>query len=198
MLRAMTGEEQAWAHESAYVDAGAVVGAGTKVWHFSHVTAGARIGRGCVIGQNAYIGAAVLGDNVRVQNNVSVYDGVTLEDHVFVGPSAVFTNVVNPRAEVSRKHAYQPTRVRRGATIGANATIVCGATIGAYAFVGAGAVVRGDVAEHALVVGVPARARGWVCRCGERLQLTAGAARCAACGREYLEREDRLALVGAL
>jgi UDP-2-acetamido-3-amino-2,3-dideoxy-glucuronate N-acetyltransferase len=167
-------------HESAFVDEGAVIGPGTRIWHFCHVMAGARIGARCVLGQNVFVAAgAVIGDDVRIQNNVSVYDGVTLEEHVFVGPSAVFTNVVNPRAEVTRKHAYQPTLVRRGATIGANATIVCGATLGAYAFIGAGAVVRGDVPPHALMLGVPARRRGWMCRCGTRLVDDV----CPACGR---------------
>jgi UDP-2-acetamido-3-amino-2,3-dideoxy-glucuronate N-acetyltransferase len=180
-------------HESAYVDAGAIVGAGTKIWHFCHVMAGARIGRGCVLGQNVYVGNVVIGDDVRLQNNVSVYDGVTLEDHVFCGPSAVFTNVVNPRAEVSRKHEYLPTRVERGATIGANATIVCGATIGAYAFIAAGAVVRGDVAAHALMIGVPARQRGWMCRCGVRLDA---ALACPACGSRYQVVDGRLQAAG--
>jgi UDP-2-acetamido-3-amino-2,3-dideoxy-glucuronate N-acetyltransferase len=154
------------------------------------VLGSARIGKGCSLGQNVYVGKAVLGDGVRVQNNVSIYDGVIIEDHVFCGPSMVFTNVVNPRAEVSRKDEYKPTVVRRGATIGANATIVCGATIGAYAFVAAGAVVRGDVAAYALVAGVPARRIGWMCRCGVRLELAASppagaGATCAACQRAY-------------
>jgi UDP-2-acetamido-3-amino-2,3-dideoxy-glucuronate N-acetyltransferase len=156
-----------WWHESAFVDEGAVLGEGTRVWHFSHVAAGARIGRSCVLGQNVYVApTVVLGDGVRVQNNVSLYDGVLADDQVFIGPSAVFTNVAHPRAEVSRKHAYRPTRLGRGATIGANATIVCGHTVGAYALVGAGAVVTRDVAPHALVVGVPAAQVGWACRCG--------------------------------
>ena len=187
MLTVMPAEQQAWFHASAYVDDGAVVGAGTKVWHFCHVTGGARIGAGCVIGQNGYIGKVTIGDGVRIQNNVSVYDGVTLEDHVFVGPSAVFTNVVNPRSEVSRKDEYAPTVVRRGASIGANATIVCGATIGEYAFIGAGAVVRGDVPAYALMLGVPARRRGWMCRCGVRLRVAHDEATCKACGSSYEE-----------
>jgi UDP-2-acetamido-3-amino-2,3-dideoxy-glucuronate N-acetyltransferase len=177
-------------HSSSFVDDGAQIGAGTKIWHFCHVLGSARIGKGCSLGQNVYVGKAVLGDGVRVQNNVSIYDGVIIEDHVFCGPSMVFTNVVNPRAEVSRKDEYKPTVVRRGATIGANATIVCGATIGAYAFVAAGAVVRGDVAAYALVAGVPARRIGWMCRCGVRLELAASppagaGATCAACQRAY-------------
>ena len=183
----VAAERQAWFHPSAFVDEGAVVGAGTKVWHFCHVMPAARIGKACVLGQNCYVGAARLGDGVRVQNNVSVYDGVVLEDNVFVGPSAVFTNVVNPRAEVSRKDEYAPTVVKRGATIGANATIVCGATIGEYAFVGAGAVVRGDVPAYALMLGVPARRRGWMCRCGVRLHVADGEATCLRCGARYKE-----------
>ncbi len=156
-------------HPSSVVDDGANIGSGTKIWHFSHVMAGATLGRDCVVGQGCYIGNVTIGDNVRIQNNVSVYDGVTLEDDVFCGPSCVFTNVVNPRAAVSRKHEYQPTVVKRGATIGANATIVCGATIGEYAFIAAGAVVRGDVEPHALMAGVPARRIGWIDENGNRL-----------------------------
>lgn len=179
-------------HASSFVDEGAQVGDGTKVWHFCHVLGSARIGRNCALGQNVFVGKAVLGDGVRVQNNVSIYDGVTLEDGVFAGPSCVFTNVVNPRSEVSRKDEYQPTLVKRGASIGANATIVCGATLGEYAFIGAGAVVRGDVPAYALMTGVPARRIGWMCACGVRLglsaQLAAGAAGvCAACGAAYRE-----------
>lgn len=159
-------------HESAYVDDGAHIGEGCRIWHFCHVASGARLGRGCVLGQNVYVApTVVLGDGVRVQNNVSIYDGVVLEDGVFVGPSAVFTNVRNPRAEVSRKHAYERTLVRRGVTIGANATIVCGRTLGEYAFIGAGAVVTRDVPPFALSTGSPARQVGWACRCGEILRL---------------------------
>ena len=178
-------------HESSYVDDGAEIGEGTKIWHFCHVSSGARLGRSCVLGQNVYVGKVKLGDNVRVQNNVSIYDGVELEDHVFCGPSMVFTNVVNPRSEVSRKHEYQSTIVRRGATLGANCTIVCGATIGEYAFVGAGAVVRGDVEAYALVAGVPARRIGWMCRCGVKLPSDAEPT-CTACGAAYLERNGKL------
>ncbi len=176
-------------HPSAVVDPGAIIGEDTKVWHFCHVAAGATIGRGCVLGQNVYVApTARLGDGVRVQNNVSIYDGVALADRVFVGPSAVFTNVVRPRAEVSRKHAYAETRVGAGATIGANATIVCGTKLGEYAFVGAGAVVTRDVPAHAIVTGNPARPRGWACRCGERLP-SGEQPTCAACGRAYLVRD---------
>jgi UDP-2-acetamido-3-amino-2,3-dideoxy-glucuronate N-acetyltransferase len=158
-----------YVHPSAVVDPGARIGAGTKIWHFVHITGGAVIGKDCVIGQGCYVADVTLGDGVRVQNHVSIYQGVTVEDHAFLGPSCVFTNVVNPRSEIARKHEYRPTRVGRGATIGANATIVCGVTLGAHAFVGAGAVVTRDVAPHALVVGVPARPIGWMCACGERV-----------------------------
>lgn len=179
-------------HESAIVDEGASIGAGTKIWHFSHVCGGARIGGECSIGQNAYVApTAVIGDRVRIQNNVSIYDGVVLGDDVFVGPSAVFTNVINPRSEVPRKHEYQPTRVGAGVTIGANATILCGTTLGTYAFVGAGAVVTHDVKAFALVVGVPARQVGWMCRCGERL-VVEGDATCGACGRRYRLEGDAM------
>lgn len=175
-----------WAHETAIVDPGAVIGPGTRVWHWVHVCAGARIGSGCVLGQNVYVGnRVVIGDNVRIQNNVSVYDEVTLEDDVFCGPSLVFTNVVNPRSAVSRKDEYQRTLVRRGATLGANSTVVCGHTIGRYAFIGAGAVVTRDVPDHALMTGVPARRTGWMCRCGEKLPALAGATACASCGARY-------------
>ncbi|MGQ0702104.1 MAG: DapH/DapD/GlmU-related protein [Gemmatimonadales bacterium] len=185
-------------HESSYVDEGAQIGAGTKIWHFCHVMPGAVIGERCVLGQNVVIMPGVrIGNHVKIQNNVSVYEGVVLEDEVFCGPSCVFTNVVNPRSEISRKEAYQPTLVRHGATIGANATVVCGATIGEYAFIGAGAVVRGDVAPYALMLGVPARRAGWVCRCGVRLpRVGPGDDRvrvCEACGRRYRETDGHLA-----
>ena len=157
-------------HESSYVDDPATIGEGTKIWHFCHILGNVTIGAGCSIGQNVMIGPRVtIGANCKIQNNVSVYEGVTLEDDVFCGPSCVFTNVLNPRAAISRKAEFKPTRVGRGATIGANATVVCGATIGRYAFIGAGAVVTDDVADHALVVGVPARRVGWMSKAGERL-----------------------------
>jgi UDP-2-acetamido-3-amino-2,3-dideoxy-glucuronate N-acetyltransferase len=180
-------------HESSYIDEGAVIGAGTKIWHFCHVLPGAVIGERCNLGQNVVVmGGTRLGNNVKVQNNVSIYEGVTLEDDVFCGPSCVFTNVINPRSHVSRKSEYRATVVRRGATIGANATIICGATLGRYAFIGAGAVVRGDVPDFALMVGVPARRVGWMCRCGERLTLADGRACCPACATRYLEADGRL------
>jgi UDP-2-acetamido-3-amino-2,3-dideoxy-glucuronate N-acetyltransferase len=173
-------------HPTAIVDEGARIGDGTRVWHWTHICAGAVIGGGCSFGQNVFVGNQVsIGNNVRVQNNVSVYDGVTLEDDVFCGPSMVFTNVINPRAHVSRKHEYRPTRVRRGASIGANATVICGVSIGEYAFIGAGAVVTRDVPAYALVVGSPGRRIGWMCQCGTRLPA-AEASICPACGAAYL------------
>src|ERR687890_1556695 len=177
-------------HESSYVDDGAVIGRGTKIWHFSHVMPGAIIGERCNLGQNVVVmPGSRLGNNVKVQNNVSIYEGVVLEDDVFCGPSCVFTNVVNPRSHVSRKTEYQRTLVRRGASIGANATILCGVTLGEYSFIGAGAVVRSDVPAFALMVGVPARRVGWMCQCGTRVELHEGAGRCRACGATYLERD---------
>ena len=177
-------------HPSAIVDAGAQLGEGCRVWHFVHISAGARIGSGCSFGQNVFVGNHVLiGDNVKIQNNVSVYDAVTLEDDVFCGPSMVFTNVYNPRSAVSRKSEYRHTLVRRGATLGANCTIVCGTTVGRYAFVGAGAVINRDVPDFALMVGVPARHIGWMSRHGERLALPLtgeGEAACPATGESYV------------
>ncbi len=181
-------------HESSYVDEPCEIGEGTKIWHFSHVMSNSRIGRRCNIGQNVVISPQVtIGDNVKIQNNVSVYTGVILEDDVFCGPSMVFTNVVNPRSHVSRKDEYRTTRVKRGASIGANATIVCGHTIGRYAFIGAGAVVTRDVPDFALVVGNPGRVSGWMCQCGIKLPLSCDAhkdeeATCAACGTAYVKR----------
>ena len=159
-------------HPSAIVDAGAQIGEGTRVWHWVHVCAGARIGRNCSLGQNVFVGnRVVIGDNVKIQNNVSVYDEVTLEDDVFCGPSMVFTNVYNPRSAISRKDEYRKTLVKRGATLGANCTVICGVTIGEHAFIGAGAVVNRDVPDFALMLGVPARHAGWMSRFGERLKL---------------------------
>jgi UDP-2-acetamido-3-amino-2,3-dideoxy-glucuronate N-acetyltransferase len=176
-------------HPTAIVDDGAVLGDGCRVWHWVHVSAGARIGRGCSFGQGVFVGNdVVIGDNVKIQNNVSVYDAVTLEDDVFCGPSMVFTNVYNPRSAVVRKDEYRRTLVRRGATLGANSTIVCGTTVGRHAFVGAGAVVQRDVPDFALVVGVPARQIGWMSRHGERLPLPLageGEATCPHTGDRY-------------
>src|SRR6476619_5236232 len=161
-----------FAHESSCIDDGAQIGKDTKIWHFSHVMPGAVIGERCNLGQNVVVmPRSRLGNNVKVQNNVSIYEGVVLEDDVFCGPRCVFTNVVNPRSHVSRKSEYQPTLVRRGASIGANATILCGITLGEYSFIGAGAVIRSDVPAYALMVGVPARRVGWICQCGVRLHL---------------------------
>lgn len=176
-----------YAHESSYVDDGCQIGEGTKIWHFCHVMTGCRIGDRCNIGQNVVISPhVVIGDNVKIQNNVSVYTGVELEDDVFCGPSMVFTNVANPRSHVPRRDEYQRTLVRRGASLGANCTIVCGVTIGRYAFVGAGAVVTRDVPDYALVFGNPARQRGWMCACGVRLATVGdGDTVCVACGARY-------------
>ena len=187
-------------HPSAIVDEGAVLGDGSRVWHFAHISAGARIGARCSFGQGVYVGNDVcIGDNVKVQNNVSVYDAVTLEDDVFCGPSMVFTNVYNPRSAVTRKDEYRRTLVRRGATLGANCTIVCGTTIGAYAFIGAGAVVNRDVPDFALMVGVPARRVGWMSRFGERLALPLSGdveAVCPHTGDRYRLRGELLTVVG--
>ncbi len=176
-------------HETAIVDAGAHIGQGTRIWHWAHICAGARIGESCSLGQNVFVGNRVsIGNNVKIQNNVSVYDNVTLEDDVFCGPSMVFTNVYNPRSAVSRKDEYRDTRVRRGATLGANCTIICGVTIGEYAFIGAGAVVNKDVPPYALMVGVPARQIGWMSEYGERIPLPRegeGEYVCPHTGRKY-------------
>ena len=187
-----------YVHPSSYVDEGAVIGPGTKIWHFSHVMPGAVIGARCNLGQNVVVMPGTrIGDSVKIQNNVSIYEGVELEDDVFCGPSCVFTNVLNPRSHVSRKHEYRKTLVRRGASIGANATIVCGVTLGEYAFIGAGAVVTSDVPAYALMVGVPARRVGWMCQCGERLRVAAGRATCGACGSAYEEAGGELRRVVA-
>lgn len=178
------------AHSSAIIDEGARIGDGTRVWHWVHVCAGARIGANCSFGQNVFVGNdVVIGDNVKVQNNVSIYDVVTIEDDVFCGPSMVFTNVYNPRSAISRREEYRPTLVKRGATLGANCTVVCGVTIGEYAFVAAGAVINRDVKPYALMAGVPARHIGWMSQYGERLDLPlegSGAADCKTTGARYI------------
>ena len=182
-----------YVHQSAFVDPGAQLGADTKVWHFCHVMPGAVIGERCVLGQNVVVmNGTKIGNNVKIQNNVSVYEGVELEDDVFCGPSMVFTNVINPRSHVPRKNEYRRTLVRRGASIGANATVVCGVTIGAYSFVGAGAVVTKEVPAHALVTGVPARITGWVCECGVKLEDGLMELSCPADGNRYVRRGDKL------
>lgn len=185
-------ERNYFVHESAYVDEPCEIGDGTKIWHFCHVSSGAQIGERCIFGQNVFIAGDVrIGNNVKIQNNVSVYTGVELEDDVFCGPSCVFTNVINPRSQIIRHSQYQRTLVRRGVSIGANATIVCGATIGRYAFIGAGAVVRGDVPDYALMLGVPARRKAWMSRHGHRLdkQDAEGNLLCPESGWRYREVE---------
>ena len=173
-------------HESSYVDEGCEIGNGTKIWHFSHIMKGCKIGERCNIGQNVVISpGVVLGDLVKIQNNVSVYTGVNCEDGVFLGPSCVFTNVINPRSFIERKDEYRKTTVKKGASVGANATIVCGHDIGKYAFVGAGSVVTKDVPDYAMVYGTPARIRGYVCQCGNKLDFSDGAATCSACEKKY-------------
>jgi len=177
-------------HESAFVDEGVSIGSGTRIWHFCHILSGSHIGDDCRIGQNVMIGPDVtIGKGCKIQNNVSVYKGVTLEDYVFCGPSMVFTNIYNPRAEISKMDQVRPTLVKHGATLGANCTIICGVTIGRYALVGAGSVVTNDVVDHALVVGNPAKPIGWVCECGERLT---DALKCPACTKTFKESETGL------
>jgi UDP-2-acetamido-3-amino-2,3-dideoxy-glucuronate N-acetyltransferase len=184
-------------HPTAIVDEGAVLGEGTRVWHWVHISGGARIGRGCSFGQNVFVGNKVtIGNNCKVQNNVSIYDDVHLEDDVFCGPSMVFTNVVNPRSHVSRKNEYLKTLVKRGASIGANATVVCGNEIGEFAFIAAGAVITKNVPAYALMAGVPAKRIGWVCNCGVRLE-DKSKAKCETCSREYLIADGVCRPVGA-
>lgn len=184
-------------HPSAIIDEPVQIGPGTKIWHFCHVMSGARIGARCSFGQNVFVGSRVrIGDNVKVQNNVSIYDCVEIDDDVFCGPSMVFTNVINPRSHVIRKEEYMATRVCRGASIGANATIICGVTLGEYCFIGAGAVVNRDVPPFALVLGVPGRVAGWMSRFGERLRFDeAGEARCEHTGDVYHKTDDRVILL---
>ncbi len=179
-------------HDTAIIDENCQIGSGTKIWHFSHLVTGCKVGDNCTIGQNVFIAAnVILGNNVKVQNNVSVYEGVVCEDDVFIGPSAVFTNVINPRSAVSRKHEYKQTLIRKGATIGANATIICGNEIGAYAFIGAGAIVTKNVPAYALVVGNPAQQKGWVSEYGHTLHFDVdGNATCPESGGKYRQQND--------
>ncbi len=186
-----------FAHKTAVVDAGATIGEGTTIWHFSHIMPKAVLGKGCRLGQNVYIGNVKIGNNVKIQNNVSVYDEVELEDDVFCGPSMVFTNVINPRSHVNRKNEYLRTLVKRGASIGANATIVCGTTIGQYAFIGAGSVVTKDVLPYAKMMGVPARQKGWMCQCGISISPIKDHLKCATCGQNYEITEEGLVSVHA-
>ena len=184
-----------FAHPSSYIDPPCEIGEGTRIWHFCHIMPNARIGRNCSLGQNVVIASdVVIGDNVKIQNNVSVYTGVIVEDDVFLGPSCVFTNVINPRSQINRKSEYRRPLVKRGATVGANATIVCGGTIGRYAFIGAGAVVRGDVPDYALMLGVPAKRKGWMSRHGHRLPApdANGMMRCPESGWRYIEEDGIL------
>jgi len=192
---AMEQKPDFFVHASSYVDAPCRIGSGSKIWHFSHVMSDCEIGERCNIGQNVVISPGCrIGNNVKIQNNVSIYTGVILEDDVFCGPSMVFTNVINPRSHISRKDEYRETLVRRGASIGANSTIVCGTTLGRYCFVGAGSVVTRDVPDYAMVYGNPARVRGWVCYCGEKLKFSPASggkehAGCDACGRRYAKHD---------
>lgn len=186
-------EERYFVHESSYVDEPCVIGVGTKIWHFSHIMKDCTIGEKCNIGQNVVISPGViLGNNVKIQNNVSVYTGVICEDDVFLGPSCVFTNVINPRAFIERKEEYKKTVVKKGASIGANATIICGYNIGRYAFVGAGAVVTKDVPDYALVVGNPAKIIGYICQCGNRLQKDNAEYICSSCKNRYIMMDKSL------
>lgn len=188
----MTEEKNYYAHETAQIDAGANIGTNSKIWHFSHVMSGAQIGQNCVLGQNSYVGAkAVIGNGVKIQNNVSIYDNVIIDDDVFCGPSCVFTNVVNPRSFVERKSEYLNTHIKKGVTIGANATIVCGVTIGEYAFIGAGAVVTKDLKAYGLYTGVPAVRKGWVSRAGVVLKEDL---LCLESGEKYYLENDELKL----
>lgn len=193
----MSESKKVFVHESSYVDEGCIIGEGTKIWHFSHIMSGCTIGANCNIGQNVVISPnVILGDNCKIQNNVSVYTGVRCESDVFLGPSMVFTNVINPRAAVSRKDEYKPTILKRGSSVGANATIVCGHTLGEYCLIGAGSVVTKDVLPFALMVGNPARRIGWVSRHGEKLTFDAdGRATCPATGEKYLLKDGEVKVI---
>jgi len=182
-----------FAHESAYIDQGAQIGKGSKIWHFSHIMSGSEIGQNCNLGQNVFVANKVkLGDNVKVQNNVSIYEGVIIEDNVFLGPSMVFTNVINPRSHVNRKQEYKATLVKKGVTIGANATIICGNTIGEYAFIGAGAVITKNVSDYALVIGVPGIQVGWISKKGQKLEFINDIAICPESKERYILKKDKV------
>jgi len=191
-------EKKAFVHPTSFVDEGVEIGPGTQIWHFCHISPDAKIGRDCKIGQNVFVDkGVVIGNTVKIQNNVSVYRDVTLEDYVFCGPSMVFTNVFNPRsAYVRQESEYRKTLVKKGASIGANATIVCGNTIGSWAFVGAGSVVTRDVPDYALVYGNPAQVKGWFCECGEKLKFTGGKATCRKCGLKYVKKNNLVERAG--
>lgn len=189
-------EKAYFAHPTAVVDEPVEIGEGTKIWHFTHVNSGATIGKNCNIGQNVFIDSgAILGNNIKVQNNVSIYSGVILEDDVFCGPSMVFTNVFNPRSFISRKKEFRKTLVGKGATIGANATVVCGNTVGQYAFIGASSVVTKDVPDYALVYGNPGKVKGWVCQCAVEIAFRSGRATCQACGKKYRKNRTGVKLI---
>lgn len=185
-------EKNYFVHESSYIDDPCEIGQGTKIWHFSHIMANAKIGENCNIGQNVVVSSSVvLGNGVKIQNNVSVYTGVICEDDVFLGPSCVFTNVINPRSFIIRKDEYRTTLIKKGASIGANATIICGNTIGRYALIGAGAVISKNVPDYALMVGNPAKIVGYVCKCGQRLVFNAaGESQCTACAERYIKENE--------
>lgn len=186
-------EKNYFVHDSSFVDEGVIIGEGTKIWHFCHISKGSRIGKGCKFGQNVFVAADVrIGDHVKIQNNVSVYGGVTLEDYVFCGPSCVFTNILDPRSKYPQETAdkYRTTLVKEGASIGANATIVCGHNIGRHAFVGAGSVVTKNIPDFALVYGNPAKIKGWMCECGEKLKPGTGKTKCSRCGKVYVRSKN--------
>jgi UDP-2-acetamido-3-amino-2,3-dideoxy-glucuronate N-acetyltransferase len=189
-------EKKYFVHPTAIVDEPVDIGEGTKIWHFTHIMSGAQIGAGCIIGQNVFVSSqARLGNNIKIQNNVSIFDGVILEDDVFCGPSMVFTNVFNPRSFISRMKELRKTLVRKGATIGANATIVCGNTVGQYAFIGAGSVVTKNVPDYALVYGNPGEVKGWVCQCAEAMNFRSGKGVCKACGKKYRKDSTGVKLI---
>jgi UDP-2-acetamido-3-amino-2,3-dideoxy-glucuronate N-acetyltransferase len=194
---AMKNNQDIFIHQTSIVDEGVSLGQGTRVWHFSHILKGSSLGKNCIVGQNVMVGPEVkIGDGCKIQNNVSIYKGVTLEEGVFCGPSCVFTNVFNPRAFIERKSEFRPTLVKKGATIGANATIVCGITLGSYSFIGAGSVVTRDVPDYALVYGSPARIKAWVCSCGVKLERDKSSFICRRCNNKYKKIKGKLVKLG--